>query len=249
MKILRRGSAGPQVQLLQLALSRAGYMQASAIDGIFGSATANALNSFQKETGLIPDSVAGPLTWAELTKWLTGFFVHTISGNDTFYGLALKYGSTIQAIETANPSLDPVNLPIGLPIVIPLAFPVVPTNISVTSKMIDFCVRGLKARYPFLTTGRIGFSVLGSPLHQIDIGTGSNRVFFNAAHHSDEWITATLLLKYLEDYASAVASNGRIFSYSAEELYTGTTLSIVPLVNPDGVGCCKDKRREITRLR
>ena len=240
MKVLRRGSLGPQVQLLQLALSRAGYLNAAGIDGVFGSVTYGALRRFQSENGLVPDAVAGPLTWSALTKWLTGFLTKKIVPGDTFYGIAARYGSSLQALQTANPALDPSNLQIGSTIVVPLDFRVVPANVSVTSTMVDFCLRGLKARYPFLTVGRIGSSVLGKPLNSIDIGTGANQVFYNAAHHSDEWITSTLLLTFLEDYAYAYATGGRLFEYTAAELINGTRLSIVPLVNPDGDGFLSD---------
>ena len=45
-KILRFGSKGPQTELLQLGLTRAGY--ATAADGIFGSNTQKSLIAFQK---------------------------------------------------------------------------------------------------------------------------------------------------------------------------------------------------------
>jgi g-D-glutamyl-meso-diaminopimelate peptidase len=243
MKVLRRGSTGPQVQLLQLALSRAGYLSAAGIDGVFGGVTYAALRRFQAENGLVADAVAGPLTWAALTKWLTGFDMKRIAPGDTLYGIAARYGTSVRALQTANPGLNPLNLQIGANIVIPLDFRVVPSNVSVTSTMVDFCIRGLKARYPFLTVGRIGSSVLGKPLNNIDIGNGANQVFYNAAHHADEWITTTLLLTFLENYAEAYAAGGRIFEYSASELYNGTKLSIVPLVNPDGDGFFAHKNK------
>ena len=47
MKILRLGSIGPSVQLLQLALERAGFGPVTT-DGIFGTATQYALRRFQQ---------------------------------------------------------------------------------------------------------------------------------------------------------------------------------------------------------
>ena len=47
MRILRMGSEGPAVQLLQLALERAGQGEL-ALDGVFGGATRAALGRFQE---------------------------------------------------------------------------------------------------------------------------------------------------------------------------------------------------------
>ena len=45
MRLLRLGSIGPSVQLLQLALNRAGFGPLEQ-DGVFGTATQNALARF-----------------------------------------------------------------------------------------------------------------------------------------------------------------------------------------------------------
>ena len=42
-------------------------------------------------------------------------------------------------------------------------------------------------------------------------------------------------MKYLENYAGAYASDGQVGGIAASELYRRTTLSVVPMVNPDGV--------------
>jgi peptidoglycan hydrolase-like protein with peptidoglycan-binding domain len=58
MKILKIGSRGPSVQLLQLGLNRAGYGPL-ATDGIFGPETAAAVKRFQRGRGLAADGAAG----------------------------------------------------------------------------------------------------------------------------------------------------------------------------------------------
>ena len=69
----------------------------------------------------------------------------------------------------------------------------VPTNINYGSTLIGFIVRGLSARYP-LNVGEMGRSVTGKPYY-ISTGAG-DRVFYNASHHANEWITTPLLLKF-----------------------------------------------------
>ena len=63
--VLRRGAHGSDVERLQLALRRAGF-NPGTIDGRFGPATEAALIALQRAHGLLPDGIAGPLTWARL---------------------------------------------------------------------------------------------------------------------------------------------------------------------------------------
>ena len=234
MLTLRLGDSGPQVELLQLGLSRAGYIYTPP-DGLFGPITQRAVINFQKSLGLSPDGIAGIRTWSALMPYLTGFTTVTVKNGESLFKLAQRYGSSLRVIETANPSVDPFNLQVGSQLIIPLPFQVVPTNISFTSTVLELCVRGLKARYPFLETGNIGTSVLGRPLYYLRIGSGQNEVFYNASHHANEWITSPLLMTYFEDYATAYAFDATIFNERATELYNEASLYIVPMVNPDGV--------------
>lgn len=57
---LRRGMRGPAVANLQRSLCALGYP--IAVDGIFGPHTEDALRRFQRDHGLAPDGIAGPLS-------------------------------------------------------------------------------------------------------------------------------------------------------------------------------------------
>jgi len=100
-----------------------------------------------------------------------------------------------------------------------------------TSKALAFEICRLCRRYDFLQTTTIGQSVLGRPLWQLSIGQGPRRVGFNAAHHANEYITAPLLLQFLEEFAAGVCKEDPLYT----TLYEQCTLDIVPMVNPDGV--------------
>ena len=234
MRVLRLGSMGPSVQLLQLALNRAGFGPLEQ-DGVFGTATQNALARFQQAHGLTPDGIAGSGTHRTLLPWYTGFTVHRVQRGDSLYSVAERYGSSVEAIRLANPELNPANLLTGTQLVIPLPFPVVPTDIAYSAQLVAYCVRGLAARYPFIVTGEIGKSVMGRPLWYMLLGSGENRVMYNASHHANEWITTPLLLKFAEQLASAFASGGSIFGQSAAELLDYASIYLVPAVNPDGI--------------
>ena len=234
MKTLYLGSVGPQVQLLQLALERAGYAP-GPLDGVFGASTQTALRSFQRSAGLLPDGIAGAATHRALTPWYRGYVRHSLRAGDSFYRLARRYGTSVPAISAANPELDPLRLPVGAPIVIPLPFDVVPTQIAWCSELLGFCCDGLAARYPAVLAGEIGKSVLGAPLHLLRLGRGSARVLYNATHHANEWITTPLLMKFTETLAKADAHRGEVFGKSARALLADAALAVVPCVNPDGL--------------
>lgn len=72
LPILRKGSSGAEVKLLQVLLNAHGCTdtkgQPLTIDGSFGPATRYALATFQSSNGLQADCICGPETWTELVK-------------------------------------------------------------------------------------------------------------------------------------------------------------------------------------
>ena len=57
----RQGSTGEQVRIIQTKLKNWGYYD-GAVDGIFGSGTAEAVQYFQRKNGLTADGIVGPAT-------------------------------------------------------------------------------------------------------------------------------------------------------------------------------------------
>ena len=234
MRLLRTGSKGPGVELLQLALNRAGFGELET-DGIFGPLTERAVRRFQTARNILSDGIVGRDTHRQLLPWYTGSLFYKIQKGDTFAALAERYGTTVDAIVLANPEAQPENLQIGETVTIPLAFPVVPTEINYSASLVELCLRGLQARYPFIETGSIGQSVMGKPIWYMTLGTGENKVLYNAEHHANEWITTPLLLKFAEDLAAASVKGEKIFDQGAAELLRYATLTLIPAVNPDGL--------------
>lgn len=234
MDILRKGSRGSLVSMLQLALRRAGFYS-GPVDGIFGNQTEAATRYFQYANHLPIDGIAGPETWRPLEKYIKGYFRYTLRRGDTYWMLANKYGTTVDAIRLANPNLNEYFLQVGQVINLPFGFRVVPTDIPYSSVLVSLVIDGLKARYPFLSLFAYGKSLMGKELHGVTIGQGETQVFYNAAHHANEWITTPVVLKFIEDYAWAYANHENIGIEDADALYRRTTLFAAPLVNPDGV--------------
>jgi peptidoglycan hydrolase-like protein with peptidoglycan-binding domain len=63
---LQQGSQGEWVTYLQQLLEQAGFSPGT-VDGIFGPATQQAVESFQTANGLQVDGIVGPATWTALT--------------------------------------------------------------------------------------------------------------------------------------------------------------------------------------
>jgi g-D-glutamyl-meso-diaminopimelate peptidase len=234
METLRIGSAGPDVMLVQSLLTKIGY-DPGPIDGIFGRNTQQAVIAYQRNNGLAPDGVVGPATWASFERYLVGYDNYTIKPGDTLYLIAARYHTSVEAILTANPGIEPQNLVIGRTIIVPYGIDVVFTDIDYTYEVLERDVQGLKARYPFLETGTIGQSVLGKNLYYIRLGTGPTEVFYNGAHHALEWITAPLLMKFAENFSRAYSRGQSIRGYNLSRIYESSSIYIVPMVNPDGV--------------
>lgn len=231
MQTLRFGDTGLFVQYLQTALLRAGE-DPGAADGIFGRRTEQALQRFQDGMGLRSDGIAGRLSWAALYPYLTGSTFAVLREGESVEALANRFGTDAARIRTANPAskFQP-----GETVTVPLDVDVVFTGLPYSSFLTACVLEGLTLRYPFLAKYPIGRSVAGRRIEAIRIGAGPLRVGLNAAHHANEWITTPLVLLFLERYAAAFAQNGNIGGVSAQTLYASSTLTLVPLVNPDGV--------------
>jgi peptidoglycan hydrolase-like protein with peptidoglycan-binding domain len=67
LPVLRMGMQGPAVARLQERLRAIGFYD-GAIDGIFGSATQDAVKAAQQNYDLNPDGVVGPETWTSILK-------------------------------------------------------------------------------------------------------------------------------------------------------------------------------------
>ena len=234
MFLIKEGDGGSLVQMVQLALKRAGY-NPTLLDGIFGNRTKASVMEFQKSRGLSADGIVGKNTFNALRDFLTGYTVYTLSDGETFYSTANNLGSTVALIENANPNLSPYNLKVGMKIIVPFNFSLAPTNIAYSSLLTELICEGLAVRYPFISLQIIGRSVLNKPIIMLKMGKGKNKVFFNASHHANEWITTPMSLKFFEDYAKSVVNATYIDSKNAEYIFDNTILYVAPMVNPDGV--------------
>lgn len=72
LPILRQGSIGEAVQLLQSQLNLFSSQSKLTVDGDFGPATEAAVKALQKSKKLVVDGIVGPQTWVALPAMPTG---------------------------------------------------------------------------------------------------------------------------------------------------------------------------------
>lgn len=231
---LKKGDRGSDVRKIQAVLQKIGY-DVGPIDGIFGSNTEEAVKRFQLNNGLVVDGIIGPKTYELLNKFILGYNTYTIKPGDTLYNIAKRHYTTVDKIMIANPNIDPNNLIIGSQIIVPIGIDIVDTNVNYTYEIMEKDIMALKERYPFIQVGVAGKSVLGKNLYYIKLGDGSNEVFYNGAHHALEWITALLLMKFIEDFSRAYSEGSKIKGYNIKDIWNRSSIYIMPMVNPDGV--------------
>ena len=125
---------------------------------------------------------------------------------------------------------------------------IVKTNIAYTYKILREEIEQLQNRYAFLETGNIGYSVLGKPIPYIKLGRGEKEVCYNASFHANEWITSVILMKFIEDFCKAYENNQEIYGYQARQIFSQTSIYLIPMVNPDGVDLVTGAVEENTNI-
>jgi len=97
-------------------------------------------------------------------------------------------------------------------------------------------IKELQQQYPDLIKYKtIGKSEYGRNIYAVSLGKGSAKVFINGSHHAREWMTTSLNMELIDQYAEAYKGNKKIGGYNVRSLLNSSTLWFVPMVNPDGV--------------
>lgn len=112
---------------------------------------------------------------------------------------------------------------------------IVKTDVPMTAALCENTILELVRAYPFLRTELLTETAFGRKIRTLVIGRGARKVIYSAAHHANEWITTTVLLKFAEEFAEAIHCGTSIFDIAAKELAETATIYLVPMVDPDGV--------------
>ncbi len=156
---------------------------------------------------------------------------------DSFWAIAQKYKVPVAAMYTVNPKVDASSLQVGQVIQVPLrvTWMLVKGQQEYTyAKMVNDLASLIQV-YPFVGKSSIGASVLGKEIPGLSIGKGDKQVNYNGSFHANEWITTPVIMTFINDYLLALTNQTSIRGLEVYPLYQQTMLSIVPMVNPDGV--------------
>jgi g-D-glutamyl-meso-diaminopimelate peptidase len=162
---------------------------------------------------------------------------YRIKQGDTFWKLGERWNISVDAILLVNDNVDPDTLNIGSGIHLParVITTVVDGKQGYSYSVLEKDISRLKEIYPFIKLNSIGESVLGKPIVQMKIGSGRKKVHMDASFHANEWITTSILMTFINDYLLSLTNVKPIRGVQTHQVYTEVTLSIVPMVNPDGV--------------
>ena len=112
---------------------------------------------------------------------------------------------------------------------------IVKTDVPMTAALCSETIDALVRAYPFCRSEVLTDTAFGRPVKTLVIGDGERQVLFTAAHHANEWITAPLLLKFVEELAAAMRTGGKLWGVDARTIGNLVTIHTVPMVDPDGV--------------
>ena len=161
---------------------------------------------------------------------------HRIQSGDTLYQLGTTYDVPIEQLLLIN-QVEPTRLEIGQTLEIPRITEQRITNVRkpYTSERVEDELMLLISRYPFMELRTIGESVLGKPIYELHIGTGDKLVHINGSFHANESITTKVIMAFIENYAYSMVNQDPIRGIDMSSFFREVRLSVVPLVNPDGV--------------
>ncbi|UOE54399.1 M14 family metallopeptidase [Bacillus sp. CMF12] len=162
---------------------------------------------------------------------------YTVRPGDTFWKLSSSRNLSVDALLLVNQSLNPNSLAPGVAIKLPrrVISPIVSGRRNYDYKALTADISMLSDIYPFIKVNTIGRSVLGKPIQEIRLGKGNKKVQINASFHANEWITTPILMALLNSFILSITNVRPIRGISTMPLYNSVDLSIVPMVNPDGV--------------
>lgn len=176
----------------------------------------------------------------------------TIRDGDTLWKIAGKRNISVDSLLLLNQDINPNELKIGQQVLVPnrMVLKKVDGKKKYNYAEMERDVKHLVSIFPFVKLHIIGKSVLGKNIYELKIGKGSKKVHMNASFHANEWITSSILMTFINDFLLSLTNNSRIRNLSTLPLYQSVSLSIVPMVNPDGVdlvlsGPPEEKNKEV----
>lgn len=178
------------------------------------------------------------LTSSEIIK-VPGFVTqeYTIKPGDTLWKIAGIRNISVDSLLLLNQTLNLNNLEVGQQVTVPKR--VVLQSVKGKKEYdygdLEMDLKSLTNIFPFVNLSTIGKSVLGNNIYALKIGKGTKKIQMNASFHANEWITTPILMTFINEFLLSLTNNAAIRNVQTMPLYQSVSLTIVPMVNPDGV--------------
>lgn len=168
---------------------------------------------------------------------IPGYITNTyqVKAGDTLWQVAAAHHMPVETLLLLNPNANPLQIGQSIQIPVRVTWPVVDAQRQYDSAAMYTNLQQLKEIYPFIRINAIGTSVMGKSIPQILVGHGNKRVHANGSFHANEWITTPVLMRFLNEYLLALTERRPIRGLLMQPQYQTAVLSLVPMVNPDGV--------------
>ena len=162
---------------------------------------------------------------------------YTVRPNDTAWTIAMANHLHLDSLSILNPAVELHHLQTNQILNIPKRIhnPLITDVDNYSYEKMSQDIQLLQSVYPFIVRQNIGHSVMGKDIVELKIGVGPKKVHMNGSFHANEWITTPIIMMFLNDYALSMTNGLPMRGIHLLPLFENTMLSIVPMVNPDGV--------------
>lgn len=180
---------------------------------------------------------------------------YRLKEGDTLCQLAIERFLSPVSLQTLNPHMDLKQLRPGSEIFLPKRVINLITSMDkpYDSKRLEEELKRIVKVYPFVRVQKIGESINQKPIWELKVGRGNKKVHMNGSFHANEWITTVILITFLKQFLLSLTNHFFFHGIQAYSLYPYISLSMVPMVNPDGVdlvlnGPPESKRDELIKM-
>lgn len=107
-----------------------------------------------------------------------------------------------------------------------------PTDYARLMEVLQF----FEEKYGLAEISYIGTSVLGRGIPMVSFGRGASgrAVMYVGCHHGSEWLTSSLLLRFIDECLEAFEKNSRVRGVNVRRLLGEYRIHVIPQLNVDG---------------
>jgi len=151
-RLLTLGAVGWDVSVLEFLLTRQGFSP-GALDGRLTRRTERALARFQVSRNLVPDGIAGRITFAALlgrrqvSRTSAPIVRHVVRPGESLSSIATRYGTTIQRLARSNHLDAQAVLPAGRTLRVPRSSRALARRLSASHAQVRATINFWASRY------------------------------------------------------------------------------------------------------